>query len=159
MNEQDKNTYEKIVEIIVYVISELKHHKNIAEIDLKELQQKGYSSSEISTAFSWIVDKIEFNTEVFIAPVLADENSFRILHEAEKDLFTQEAWGDLIQLHSLGIIKNEHIEAIIERTLMLGLRKIESPHLKGFVAMTIFNYLGNDLPGSRLMLTGNETVN
>ena len=51
--------YERIVEIITFVLSELKQNKKLSEIDLNVLQDRGYSSSEISTAFSWLVDKLE----------------------------------------------------------------------------------------------------
>ncbi len=151
--------YEKIIEIIVYVISELRQNKNINDINVEELQSLGYTSSEISTAISWLVDRLEFTEKFISGPQFSESDSFRILHDAEKELFTSEAWGELIQLNSLGIMTNEHIESLIERVVMMGLRRIDSQQLKNFVAGIIFNTQSNSMPGSRIMLHGNDTIN
>jgi len=42
---------------------------------------------------------------------------------------------------------------------MMGLRQIDSQQLKVFVANTIFNAQLNNMPGSRIMLQGNDTIN
>lgn len=151
--------YERIVEIIVYVISELKHNRQISDIDINELQKMGYSKTEISTAFSWIVDRFELADKFYVNEEFVNQNSFRILHEAERDLFTKEAWGELLQMLSLGLLTNEHIEMIIERTVMTGMSQITSEHLKLYVANIIFNAQINNFPGSRLMLTGEDLIN
>lgn len=150
--------FERIIEIIVYVISELRQNKHITEIDVSELNKLGYTNTEISTAFSWLVDRVEFSFQYF-----GNENysntSFRILHEAEQELFTNQAWGELIELHSLGLISNEHIEMLIEKALMLGVQEINSSQLKTFVASLIFNGNSKNMPGSRVMLNGYDTIN
>jgi uncharacterized protein Smg (DUF494 family) len=151
--------YERIIEIIVFVIAELRHNKNIDEIDLEELQSRGYTSSEISTAFSWIVDRYELSEKYVVNEEYSNADSFRILHEVEKDLFTTEAWGELLQYHSLGILKNDHIEMLIERALMLGLQEVDSHQLKQFIANIIFNAQFNQFPGSRFMLKGTDSIN
>jgi uncharacterized protein Smg (DUF494 family) len=150
--------YERIVEIITYVLSELKQNKKISDIDLNDLETKGYSNSEISTAFSWLVDRLEFSNK---SPNLnlESENSFRILHDAEKDLFTEEAWGELIQMQSIGILNVNQIELIIERALLSGIFKIDSFFLKNMIASFIFNATNSLMPGSRVLLSGNDTIN
>jgi uncharacterized protein Smg (DUF494 family) len=150
--------YERIVEIITLVIAELQRNKTIAEISLDNLEKLGYSNSEISTALSWLIDRLEFSENSFINHI-PNNSSFRILHEAEKDLFTQEAWGEVIQMQALGILTNEHIEILIERTAMLGFRQIDTQQLKLFVAYIVFNVLVNNQPTNKLMLQGNETIN
>ena len=149
--------YEKIVEIIVFVIAELRQNKDINDIDIIELQRRGYTSAEISTAFSWLVDRMELSEKIFTSENYS-HHSFRILHDAEKELFTPEAWGELIHLNSLGVIKNEHIEMLIERAAILGVRQLDNHQLKSFVANIIFNAQLNTLPGIRLMLRGNDTI-
>ncbi|MFP4529263.1 MAG: DUF494 family protein [Candidatus Kapaibacterium sp.] len=151
--------FERIIEIIVYVISELKQNKHISDIDVNELQQLGYTSSEISTAFSWLVDRIEFTEELFTRSNAMGETSFRVFHDAERDLFTSEAWGELIQMHSLGIITNEHIEKIIERSAMAVPEQIDSRQLKTMVAAFSFNAETDSAPGRRIMLNGSDTIN
>lgn len=150
--------YERIVEIIVFVISELRQNKHINDIDLAELERRGYTSAEISTAFSWLVDRIEFSDK-FLFDSSMSSQSFRILHEAEKDLFTPEAWGEIIQLATLGLISNENVEALIDRASMMGMRQLDSYQLKTFVANNVFNAQMQTLPGNRLMLHGSDTIN
>jgi uncharacterized protein Smg (DUF494 family) len=150
--------FERIIEIIVYVISELKQNKHISEIDVNELEKLGYTSAEISTAFSWLVDKIEFSEQLF-TDTFDTGNSFRVFHDAERELFTRDAWGEMIQLHSLGIINNEHIEKIVERSAMTGSEKIDSPQLKMLVASISFNVETDAPPGTRIMLNGSDTIN
>ena len=151
--------YEKIIEIIVYVIAELRQNKKINEIDLEKLKKLGYTKSEISTAFSWLVDRIEMSENLLFANTCENCNSFRVLHDVEKELFTDEALGELIQLQSLGIIKNEHIELLIERAIMMGADVIESEQVKNFVAQVVFNAHNNNFLNSRFMLAGNDTIN
>jgi uncharacterized protein Smg (DUF494 family) len=151
--------YERIVEIIVYVISELKSNRQISDIDIDELQKQGYSKTEISTAFSWIVDRFELADKFYINQDFVSQDSFRILHEAERDLFTKEAWGELLQMLTLGLLTNDHIELIIERTIMTGMNQINSDMLKLYVANIIFNAQINNFPGNRLMLTGEDLIN
>jgi uncharacterized protein Smg (DUF494 family) len=151
--------YERIIEIIVLVISELKQNKAISDIDVDGLQTLGYTNSEISTAISWLVDRVEFSDQFFAFSITSNLDSFRILHDAEKELFTQEAWGQIIQFNSLGILTNEHIETLIERTAMMGMRQIDIHQLKYFLANLLFNIHTSGTPGSRIMLHGNESIN
>lgn len=150
---------EKIVEIIVYVISELKQNKNLAEIDVVELQRQGYTNSQISTAFSWLVDRIEISQQIFGSAFTASNRSFRLLHDAEKDLFTTEAWGSLVLYHSLGLITNLQLESIIERAIMSGSKIVDEEKLKNIIANTIFSAEEDSSMTTRIMLQGNETIN
>ncbi|MCX6145919.1 MAG: DUF494 family protein [Candidatus Kapabacteria bacterium] len=151
--------FERIIEIIAFVIMELRQNKNIAEIDLDKLSTLGYSKSEISTAFSWIVDRMEFSDDI-VSPSdnVTSPESFRVLHEAEKHIFTPEAWGVMVEFHSLGLLKNNQIENIIERGMLSGIKSVGASQLKSFIATMLFNLSTNNIPGSRVMLKGNETI-
>jgi|DewCreStandDraft_4_1066084.scaffolds.fasta_scaffold01093_33 uncharacterized protein Smg (DUF494 family) len=152
--------YERIIEIIVYVISELKNNRTIGDIDIEELHSLGYTNAEISTALSWLIDRMEFSEKYLNVENTSDPNSFRLLHEAERDLFTNEAWGEIIQLNSLGLLTNEHIETLIEKAVFMGTRQLNSEYIKHFVANSIFNIQPGINPfGSRIMLQGNDTIN
>ena len=151
--------YERIIEIIVFVIAELRQNKTIEDINLDELQKRGYTSAEISTAFSWIVDRYELAEKFIVNEEYSNTNSFRILHAAEQELFTQEAWGEMLQYHVLGILRNEHIELLIERAVMLGLQEVDSAQLKQFIATIIFNAQFNQQSGNRYMLKGTDSIN
>lgn len=152
--------FERIVDIIAYVIAELRQNKRIYEIDIDVLTGKGYTESEISAAFSWLVDRLEFTSDNKFAE---GENfapeSYRILHEAEEQLFTPEAWGVLVELRTLGIINNLHIENIIERAMVADVSQISAEQLKSFIATMLFNVKTNHSSPNRIMLKGNDTVN
>jgi uncharacterized protein Smg (DUF494 family) len=152
--------FHRIIEIIVFVISELKTNKTLNEINLQELSELGYSSSEISTAFSWLVDRFELEEKFFVKSKSAyNSNSFRILHSAESELFTKEAHGQLIQFRTLGILNNEQIENLIERSIITGVHLIDSAMLKAFVANVVFDAYRASPSSNKLILTGNETIN
>ncbi len=150
--------FERIIEIIVFVISELKQNKHISDIDVDELQKLGYTNSEISTAFSWLADRIEFSEQVVAESSIRSTDSFRIFHDAEKELFTRDALGELIQFQSLGLLNNDHIESLIERALMSGLMEVDTQTLKTFVAGILFSASAN-ADSNRVMLRGNDTIN
>lgn len=150
--------FERIIEIIVFVIGELQKSKDISDIDVNKLKDLGYTASEISTAFSWLVDRVEFSEELFTEDFESSQRSFRIFHEAEKELFTKDAWGELIQLQMLGVVENHTVETIIERAMMSGNKVIDSKLLNSILANVLFNPV--ETSGStRVMLKGNETIN
>lgn len=150
---------EKIVEIIVFVISELRQNKQISEIDIDSLLDLGYTNSEISTALSWLVDRVEFSEDTAFGEAHPKASSFRVLHDAESELFTKKAWGEMIQLSSLGILTNENIETLIEKAALMGISKIDVKQLKTYVASAVFQAQAHEFPGSRLMLSGSDTIN
>ncbi len=150
---------ERIVEIIVYVISELKQKKKISEVDVDELQKQGYTNTEISTAFSWIADRFDSADNLEFSGNYVNNESFRVFNDEEKNLFTKEALAELLQMHSLGLLTNENIEQIIEHSIIAGYYKVNSEQLKYYVANIIFNAQLNNTPGSRLMLSGNDRIN
>ncbi len=151
--------FERVIEIIVFLISELRTNKSFANINVQQLKDLGYTTSEISTAFSWIADKFNFQEFNENSPVFVSNESFRVLHSSERDLFTDDAYGKLIQLHSLGIVDNEHIEHIIERAIISG-SMLDSRVLKYFVASAIFEIDGmNAGHTARIILTGNDSIN
>ncbi len=50
--------HERIVEIILFLVNELKSNKQLSEVDVSLLSQNGYTQSEISTAFSWLFERM-----------------------------------------------------------------------------------------------------
>ena len=150
--------YEKIIEIIVYVIQQVRQNKSLNDLNIEELQSKGYSNSEISTALSWLIDKSEITERLFPVPETSNQESFRVLHDTEKEIFTKDAWGELISMKALGIISNENIEMLIDRSSLMGFQQIDAQQVKLFVANSVLNtYMMN--PGSRYLLRGNDTIN
>ncbi len=151
--------FERIIEIIVYLLSELREKSDMSEIDLTKLKQLGYSNSEISAAFSWIVDRVEFSDELFKGDLFPSDVSFRVIQGSEVDLFTKEAWGEMIQLQILGLIDNDQIETMIEKAMVSGNQDIDKGAIHQFVANHLRNPDNHSKFGSRFMLDGSETIN
>ncbi|HTO93845.1 MAG TPA: hypothetical protein VMM80_05715, partial [Bacteroidota bacterium] len=54
---------EKVVELLIYIMSEIQDNKGIGDIDLSDLKTRGYTQSEISAAFSWIYENSDLNPQ------------------------------------------------------------------------------------------------
>lgn len=148
---------ERIIEIIIFVISLLKENQQISPGDIAELEKLGYTGAEISTAFSWLADRLEFSEEGF-HDSFSSELSFRTLHDAERDLFAPEAWGEVVQMRTLGIINNEQIENLIERAAMTGYANLQADQVKQMIAGILFRFDPEAGFGNRFMLNGSDTI-
>lgn len=134
---------EKVVEILVYIMQEIKSTKQeIGDLELlsKDLIGKGYTNHEISHAFSWLFDRMKDNfTEIMRNKGPISPHSFRVLHEVEKMIITPAAYGYLIQLKELDLLNDPEMEQIIEKALMLGTNQVSIDDMKAIVASSLFN--------------------
>jgi len=132
---------ERIVEIILYLVSELKSNKRLSDVDVSSLERDGYTATEISSAFTWLFERMSFG-EILITPTAGSENSHRLLNDAEKMIITTPAAGYLMQYRQLGIISNEDVEAIIERIMTAGFSSVGLMEIKSFIASYLFDIDG-----------------
>ena len=149
---------EKIVEIIVFLIHEIQHNKRLGEIDLRLLSERGYTDNEISTAFSWLFDKINLGENVLTNESRKSPRSQRILHDAERAVITPEAHGYLIQLRELGLLDDMEVETAIDRIMMAGFGQVGMQEMKSVIASIMFDYDDSNRIGSRLMLNSKDTI-
>lgn len=149
---------EKIIEIIVYLINEMRLNKRLGEIDLRVLSDRGYTQNEISTAFSWLFDKINMGENILVDEEPTSPHSYRILHEAERTVMTPEAQGYLIQLRELRLLDDTMVEMIIDRIMMAGFSKVSLSEMKMMAASLLFDYDDSERIGSRLMLNSKDTI-
>jgi uncharacterized protein Smg (DUF494 family) len=149
---------EKIVEIIVYLIHEMRHDKRLGEIDLRVLADRGYTDNEISTAFSWLFDKINLGENLLTDGRRTQTHSHRILHDAERAVITPEAHGYLIQLRELGLLDDMEVELAIDRIMMAGFGSVGLQEIKSIAASIMFDYDDSARIGSRLMLNSKDTI-
>ena len=149
---------EKIVEILIYVLSELKRtNKSISEIDIDTLEKKGYTPTEISAAFNWLVDRLTHVSES-TKHAGQQSDSFRVLNSAEKLAISSEAFGYLMQLHELHVISDIELEMIIERSLMIGFERLDPQEMQCLVASVLFE---SDIRGAmhgKLMMYSSDTI-
>lgn len=148
---------ERVVEILMLLMSEIESNKRLSEIDLDDLKRKGYSQSEISAAFSWLYDNMQVQDGVVVRGVNASAESRRVLHEAEKIILSTEAQGYLMQLCEVGLLDNRDLENIIERTMMSGMEKLSVEEIREIAAAVLFAK-PNNWRESRSILNNNETI-
>jgi uncharacterized protein Smg (DUF494 family) len=149
---------ERIVEIILFLVSELKSNKQLNDVDVTLLTENGYTQTEISTAFSWLFERMSFGQEL-LAKEQDSGRSHRVLHEAEKMVISPEGFGYLLQCQQLGLLTNADIETIIERIMAAGFSSAGMPEMKSFVAGML---LDNDTPtgmSGRISLNSDDTIN
>lgn len=161
---------ERIMEIVFFLLAEIKEDKPLAEIDLKPLSVRGFSEIEISTAFSWLIDKFSEGPEDPIILALPfgkkpnllgptkDGASFRVYHEIESSIIAPEARGFMLQMLELGILTDSDIEFMIDRIMLSGTTNASLEEVKDFVSGMLFHFDTPFSPLGRVMLTGSDRV-
>lgn len=149
--------YERVVEIILFLVNELHSNKQLSEVDVSGLMRKGYTQTEISTAFSWLFDRISVGQEV-VPSDNRERTSHRILHEIEKMVITREAHGYLLQCHQLGLINTSNMEILIERVMATGFTSVGVEEMKTFIAGILFDIEDPQGNNSRIFFDGEDTI-
>jgi len=133
--------YERVIEIIVYIVNELRTHHAIAdnkqfESLSRKLVDDGYTENEISFAFSWIFEKIKLDTHRESKTSVI--RTHRILHEFEKIAISTSAYGYLIQLREFDLIDDWEMEMIIERALLSERTPVSESEIKDIISSVVF---------------------
>ena len=136
---------EKVFEILVYLMSEIQDNKSLHEIDIDDLQVQGYTQSEISAAFSWIVHYMAAQENGQVPVQGTGRGSRRVLHAAEKLMLTTESQGYLIQLTELGLLDDAGLESVIDRAMASGQERLTVAELRQIAEVVVF---GADRRGS-----------
>lgn len=137
---------ERVVEILVFIMNQIRGNKNnLARLELisRDLLNKGYSQNEISSAFSWLFERIKSDFEEILRDTdVHSEHAFRILHDLEAMILTPQAYGYLIQLKELGILDDFDIEQAIERAMLLGAATVDVEEIKAIAAYLLAQQSG-----------------
>lgn len=149
---------DKVIEIIVYILSEIKEIKQLNEIDVKGLTDKGYSDSEINTAFAWIFSKLD-EGELIFKDEKEPSKSHRMFNPVENKIFSVDAKGYLLLLRELELLNDLDIDLVIERVLLSGYQRINLDELKKFISSFILNSESKSDILSRMILQNNDTIN
>ena len=72
---------ERVVEILVFLMTEMRDDKQLHDIDLAPLRDRGYTTSEISAAFSWLYETMGAGDPETTSHARAARGSRRILHD------------------------------------------------------------------------------
>ncbi|HID10671.1 MAG TPA: DUF494 family protein [Candidatus Latescibacteria bacterium] len=128
---------QRILEIVVFLAHELNRRGgelgDIAKLS-QDLRLQGYTENEISTALSWLFERLEEDR----GWKGTTYTGVRILHKVERRVLSPEAYGYLLQLRALGLITPGQMEAIIERALMTGASRIGQEDIKALTASLLF---------------------
>ena len=133
---------ERIVEIILFLVNELRSNKRLNDVDISTLTRDGYTQSEISSAFSWLFERLSVGTSITEVASGAS-TSHRMLNDTEKMVVGSQAYGYIIQCQQLGLLNNVDVETIIERIMMAGFAAVGLPEMKSFVAGYLFDREGS----------------
>ena len=136
---------QRIVEILIYLIGEIQSRRlelDEVEIISDDLVKRGFTENEISTAITYLFDRMQKQEYEW----KADSRqcfwpySERILHDVERLVLTTEAYGYLLQMKHLGLIDAMELEQIIERSLLMGNTRVGLDDIKIIVASYLFDY-------------------
>ena len=153
----------RVMEIILFLVGEMRRNKQLGDIDLGKLADRGYTDSEVSTAFSWLFDKIALSVTQSNVTRLPKEMEvgkapFRIYHDLEQSFLSSEARGYLIQLRELGLLADSEMELLIDRLWFTGSQDIGLEAVRDLAAAIIFDLDDSSHTGSRMMLHVTDKV-
>ena len=149
---------ERIVEILMYIMSEMESRKGFADIDVGDLRNQGYSQGEISAALNWLYDNLKQHENGVIRPEKPAVGSRRVLHDVEKQMLSVEAQGYLIQLRELGLVEDRDLEVILEKVVVTGFEKLSPSELQEIVAAVLVTKNGNIGEANRSGLYNRDTI-
>lgn len=133
--------HERIVEIIVFLLTELQQERKQKErVDLtRELVQIGYSENEINIGFSWIVRHLQKTAPVNKNSEVSALKKNEDIGDIERLVITSEAYGYLLHLVRLGVLHETDVELVLEHALAKGKDDLGVDDLKSIVAAILFN--------------------
>jgi uncharacterized protein Smg (DUF494 family) len=131
---------ERIIEILVYLLSELNRdraYKNKVSLT-NTLTMKGYTETEINLAFAWIFNHLRRPMTGKGDQEYSFSDDMDHIADADQLIISPEAYGYLLHLLDLGIMKDNDVEMFVERALAYGKDAINVDDLKSIVATIIF---------------------
>ncbi|HAC16292.1 MAG TPA: hypothetical protein DCE78_10180 [Bacteroidetes bacterium] len=157
-----------IVDLIVYLARKIRLGESL--IELKDDSISKFNKSEISAAYSWImqqyprlksIDDLKTDNYSITNQVYRPDDilpGHRVLHYAERILITPDAYGYLLELVEIGIIDQKTMESIIERVMFHTTDRITIESVKTMIQENLFeNQKSSKVNNS--FLRGNESVN
>ena len=132
---------DRFLEIVVFLISQLKDdHGRIDDIEeiSAYLKTQGFSENEISTAYSWILDRLQTDTE-FVYDSKGSITATRVLSDNERHHFETDAVGYLMQLGHFNILTDEQMETVLERGMLICPSPVSLEQIKILIDSVLFS--------------------
>ena len=131
----------RILEIVVLLIDYFRdnpdYYFNIDDLS-SNLKARGYTDTEISSAYSWLMERYDHTPEKSFSNFPAITSPGRILTDIERRILTIEAQGFMHKLLSFSLIDNEQFELIIDRSSLVASGPIDIEHIKLIASSVIF---------------------
>lgn len=129
---------ERIIEIIIFLLEKFQQKPDKENnLDLsQELVDRGYTDNEINLAFSWISNHLQSRPTDLGGNYAMDAD--RSYEDLEKLIITPEAYGYLLQLFHLGMLKDYDIEDVIDRAVSKGSNQVTLEDVKAIAVSLIF---------------------
>lgn len=131
---------DRLLEIVVLIMSHIRETQGQVDSfdDISDdLKSQGFTDSEISFAYSWVIDHLQGEPETLSeCPPTGD--SIRVLSEKERQHFTSEAYGYLLQMKYLNLLSDNDMELILERGGTIGATPIDLDQIKIVIGAVLF---------------------
>ena len=101
------------------------------------LEQLGYSDSEISSAYRWMLERLQGNPEKYFDGYPKKPQSQRVLSSVERQQISAKAYGYALKLKNLGLITDEDMESVLERASQIGTYPISESQMKLLVSSVV----------------------
>jgi len=152
---------ERILEIVFYLVQHMRNNNgallHLEDIS-KSLKNMGFSDNEISSAYGWFLEEVQTSDMQQVISERGGKNSPRHFSEPEKQMFTVEARGFLIQLYQMGLLNPEQFEAIVDRVNLLEPSGVDINTLKIIASSIIFGGINRNWDLNWFNISGEETV-
>jgi uncharacterized protein Smg (DUF494 family) len=146
---------ERIIDIILYLVNQIRKDTPIDSIDVQSLEADGYTDAEIGAAFSWLADREAYGERGENARV---RGAFRVLHDSERAIFRTEAYGYLLQLYHIGVLNDPEMETLVNRAHLSNMYGLAIADIKELVSGLLAESGDLGFGGSRLMLNSNDVI-
>ncbi|OGU56064.1 MAG: hypothetical protein A2X64_05220 [Ignavibacteria bacterium GWF2_33_9] len=151
-----RNKIDRTVDILLEIASEILNKKSLLKINTKRLEGLGYTKTEISYALNVLLEK---NPQAFKRKKKNIDASTRILNKDEKNLFSKEAFKDILLLQAIGIIDQNDLNELIERIIIYFGKNVNQSDLRNIVNNMIGSEEIFDVDtGLRLTLRRDEKI-
>ena len=132
---------ERIIEVIVFLLTEMQQERSRKDkVDLTHaLFLKGYTEVEINLGFSWIFNHLK-NPPLDSSSPFEKSDDADDFDDLDELVIAPDAYGYLLQLLNLGVVRENDMQIIVERALAFGKEDINLDDLKTIVAGIIFGH-------------------
>ncbi len=136
---------QRVMGLVMHLLREIRENRmELDDVELisKDLLGQGYTESEINAAFTWVFNRLDDASQAdSLYEASTSSKSFRVLHPAEHAILKPAAYGQLLEMQTIGMLGLEDTERIIERAMTFGSQLGEEE-----IRMLVHTYLFEEGP-------------